>query len=220
MKAKKIASRSNSSTSNKKIWPIIRNILIIVLIIAIFIFLIYLPNVTSVDFATLRENISNYGIKQTSSNNTKNVMTGIPQTASETEKLKKIQEERSKYVSESRASVFVESAMNDYYKGEYKDAIRRLERAIIYDPSNYIAYKLCGQIYFEHNQYRKAYNMLEKANQFPNDDKTLARDIEVLRKLLRYSRNEIDTLRHTVHKNPNNKLALAQLKELEERVQE
>ena len=109
MKAKKRASKSNSSTSNKKIWPIIRIILIIVLIIAIFIFLIYLPNVTSVDFATLRENISNYGIKQTSSNNTKNVMTGIPQTASETEKLKKIQEERSKYVSESRASVFVES---------------------------------------------------------------------------------------------------------------
>ena len=67
---------------------------------------------------------------------------------------------------------------------------------------------------------RKAFNNLERANQLPNDDKTIARDLDVLRKLLRYSRNEIDQLRQTVNENPDNKVAKARLKELEERIQD
>ena len=50
--------------------------------------------------------------------------------------------------------------------------------------------------------------------------KTIARDLDVLRKLLRYSRNEIDQLRQTVNENPDNKVAKARLKELEERIQD
>lgn len=216
----KFANTSNNFS--KKFWKAFRITLIIIPLIAILIYILSLPNITSVDFATLRDNISNYGLKQDKKDGgfASSGMGGMPQTASETEELRKQQEERSKYVSENRASMFVESATEDYHHGDYEEALRRLERALLYDQTNFTAFKLMGQIYFEHNQYRKAFNSWEKANQIPHDDKTLARDLEVLRKLLRYSRKEIDALRHKVNLDPSDLISNARLQELEERVKD
>ena len=209
------------SISLKKLWPTIRNILIAVVIIALFAFIASLPNTTSIDFAIMRRSLSNYGIRQRNVDETaKEEISLKPMTASEAKKLEQQEKERKRYINESRARMFVESATNDYYKGSYDEALRRLDRAGIYDPCNFSAFKLRGQIFFEHNLYRKAFNNLERANQLPNDDKTIARDLDVLRKLLRYSRNEIDQLRQTVNENPDNKVAKARLKELEERIQD
>ncbi|MBQ2593124.1 MAG: hypothetical protein II567_07575 [Candidatus Riflebacteria bacterium] len=210
-----------NSISLKKLWPTIRNILIAVVIIALFAFIASLPNTTSIDFAIMRRSLSNYGIRQRNvDETTKGEMSSKAMTASEAKKLEEQEKERKRYINESRARMFVESATNDYYKGSYDEALRRLDRAGIYDPCNFSAFKLRGQIFFEHNLYRKAFNNLERANQLPNDDKTIARDLDVLRKLLRYSRNEIDQLRQTVNENPDNKVAKARLKELEERIQD
>ena len=207
--------------SFKKIWPTVKNILIAIAIVVLFVFIASLPNTTSIDFAIMRRSLTNYGIRQRNTEDTSNDLSSpTALTASETEKLKEQQRERKRYVNESRARMFVESATNDYYKGSYDEALRRLDRAGLYDPCNFSAFKLRGQIFFEHNLYRKAFNNLERANQLPNDDKTLARDLDVLRKLLRYSRNEIDQLRQTVNENPDNKVAKARLKELEERIQD
>ncbi len=210
-----------NSISLKKLWPTIRNILIAIVIIAFFAFIASLPNTTSIDFAIMRRSLSNYGIRQRNvDETTKGEMSSKAMTASEAKKLEEQEKERKRYINESRARMFVESATNDYYKGSYDEALRRLDRAGIYDPCNFSAFKLRGQIFFEHNLYRKAFNNLERANQLPNDDKTIARDLDVLRKLLRYSRNEIDQLRQTVNENPDNKVAKARLKELEERIQD
>ena len=210
-----------NSISLKKLWPTIRNILIAVVIIALFAFIASLPNTTSIDFAIMRRSLSNYGIRQRNVDETaKEEISLKPMTASEAKKLEQQEKERKRYINESRARMFVESATNDYYKGSYDEALRRLDRAGIYDPCKFSAFKLRGQIFFEHNLYRKAFNNLERANQLPNDDKTIARDLDVLRKLLRYSRNEIDQLRQTVNENPDNKVAKARLKELEERIQD
>ena len=210
-----------NSISLKKLWPTIRNILIAVVIIALFAFIASLPNTTSIDFAIMRRSLSNYGIRQRNVDETaKEEISLKPMTASEAKKLEQQEKERKRYINESRARMFVESATNDYYKGSYDEALRRLDRAGIYDPCNFSAFKLRGQIFFVHNLYRKAFNNLERANQLPNDDKTIARDLDVLRKLLRYSRNEIDQLRQTVNENPDNKVAKARLKELEERIQD
>ncbi len=210
-----------NSISLKKLWPTIRNILIAIVIIAFFAFIASLPNTTSIDFAIMRRSLSNYGIRQRNvDETTKGEMSSKAMTASEAKKLEQQEKERKRYINESRARMFVESATNDYYKGSYDEALRRLDRAGIYDPCNFSAFKLRGQIFFEHNLYRKAFNNLERANQLPNDDKTIARDLDVLRKLLRYSRNEIDQLRQTVNENPDNKVAKARLKELEERIQD
>ena len=213
----------NLPNYNKKlVWKIVKIILIAIPLIILFIYLLSLPDITSVDFATLRENISNHGIKQERRGikDSQDVIVNRNLTASETEKLKKQEEERTKYINENWADLFVESALEDYYHGDYEEAERRLGRAVIYDANNFSALKLRGQIYFEHNYYRKAYNCWEKANSIPNDDKTLARDLEVLRKLLRYSRKELDELRHKVYIEPNNKIAQALLAELEDRLKD
>ena len=207
--------------SLKKLWPTIKSIIFVVAVLVLFAFIASLPNTTSIDFAIMRRNLSNYGIRQRNVDGSPKEETSLkPLTASEAQKLEEQQKEREKYVNESRARMFVESATNDYYKGSYDEALRRLDRAGLYDPCNFSAFKLRGQIFFEHNLYRKAFNNLERANQLPNDDKTIARDLDVLRKLLRYSRNEIDQLRQTVNENPDNKVAKARLKELEERIQD
>ena len=200
----------------KTAWPTIRTIILVIATIVIFIFIYHLPSSTSIDFTILRKSLNTYGSRQRTNEN-------VPtkeKSASETAALEELEKERERYVNESRARMFVESATNDYYKGSYEEALRRLNRARIYDPCNFSAFKLSGQIFFENNQYRKAFNDLERANQLPNDDKTLARDLDVLKKLLRHSRSEIDKLRHTVNTNPDNKVAKARLKELEERVQD
>ena len=211
-----------SNISLKKLWPTIRTVLIVVALVALFAFIASIPNTTSIDFAIMRRSLSNYGIRQRNVDDTSKGedISTRPLTASESKLLEEQQKERKRYVNESRARMFVESATNDYYKGSYDEALRRLDRAGLYDPCNFSAFKLRGQIFFEHNQYRKAFNNLERANQLPNDDKTIARDLDVLRKLLRYSRNEIDQLRQTVNENPDNKVAKARLKELEERAEE
>lgn len=210
-----------NNISLKKLWPTIKNVTIIVVVIALLAFIASLPNTTSIDFAIMRRSLTNYGIRQRNTeDSSKEEITTRPLTASESKLLEEQQKERKRYVNESRARMFVESATNDYYKGSYDEALRRLDRAGLYDPCNFSAFKLRGQIFFEHNLYRKAFNNLERANQLPNDDKTIARDLDVLRKLLRYSRNEIDQLRQTVNENPDNKVAKARLKELEERIQD
>ncbi len=207
--------------SFKKIWPTIQKVIIVITLIILIAIIASIPNTTYNDFNILRQSLRNYGSRVTESKDNEDQNSGmIRRSASETLALKKLQKEREKYVNESRARMFVESATNDYYKGSYDEALRRLDRARIYDPSNFSAFKLSGQIFFEHNQYRKAFNNLERANQLPNDDKTLARDLDVLRKLLRYSRLEIDKLRNTVNNNPDNEVAKARLRELEERVQD
>lgn len=210
-----------NNISLKKLWPTIRNVLIAIVVVILFIFIASIPNTTSIDFAIMRRSLSNYGIRQRNvADSSKEDVSTRPLTASESKLLEEQQKERKRYVNESRARMFVESATNDYYKGSYDEALRRLDRADLYDPCNFSAFKLRGQIFFEHNLYRKAFNNLERANQLPNDDKTIARDLDVLRKLLRYSRNEIDQLRQTVNENPDNKVAKARLKELEERIQD
>ena len=210
-----------NNISLKKLWPTIKNVLIVVVLVALLAFIASLPNTTSIDFAIMRRSLTNYGIRQRNTDDSsKEEITTRPLTASESKLLEEQQKERKRYVNESRARMFVESATNDYYKGSYDEALRRLDRAGLYDPCNFSAFKLRGQIFFEHNLYRKAFNNLERANQLPNDDKTIARDLDVLRKLLRYSRNEIDQLRQTVNENPDNKVAKARLKELEERIQD
>lgn len=216
----KIPLRFQRSFSLKKLWPTIKNILIFVIITYVIIFIASLPSATTIDFAIVRNSFNNYGNRASISNETSKKLIQH-KTASEAMALAlKQQAEREKYVNESRARTIVESATNDYYRGSYEDALRRLERARIYDPSNFSAFKLTGQIFFEHNQYRKAFNNWERASELPNDDKTIARDLDVLRKLLRHSRNEIDKLRHTVNTKPDDKVAKARLKELEERVEE
>ncbi len=204
----------------KKIWPTIKKIFLLILIIGLAIFFINLPEATYKDFSILRSSLSNYGTRQRNTNLDLKENNNSPKSASETAALEKLKRERMKYVNESRARMYVESATNDYYKGSYDEALRRLNRALLYDPNNFTAFKLSGQIFFENNKYRKAFNNLSMANQLSNDDKTLARDLDVLRKLLRHNRLEINKLRHTVNTNPDNKIAKARLKELEERAEE
>ena len=51
----------NLPNYNKKlVWKIVKIILIAIPLIILFIYLLSLPDITSVDFATLRENISNH----------------------------------------------------------------------------------------------------------------------------------------------------------------
>ena len=139
--------------------------------------------------------------------------------ASEPEALAAIQS-RNRYLNESRAREYVESATTDYYHGSYEEALRRLERARIYDPSNYSIFKLSGQIFYEKNKLRKAFNDWERANQLPNDDRTISRDLDVLRRLIRYSRTEMDRLQRTVNREPDNRIARARLRELEEQMRD
>lgn len=216
--AEKLSFKGNTT---KKTLEILKNTSLVIGILLVFIFLLSLPNITSIDFMNLRNSVSSYwGNQEDKQSFSSRKTTIIPKTASETKALMELQKERANYVNDSRARLLVESATNEYYKGYYEEALRKIERALIYDPCNFSAFKLSGQIFFENNKYRKAFNSLERANQIPNDDKTLARDLDVLRKILRYNRNEIDKLRHTVYVNPNDYLARARLKELEEQVQE
>lgn len=212
-------SLKQKSSAFSIIWPHIKNLIILCLIGAFIYFICAIPKNTSIDFAIMRQSLSNFGVRQREIANSQGI---YPRnlTASAALQLELAEQaERNKYVNESRARMFVESATNDYYHGDYEESLRRLERAKLYDPCNFSIFRLSGQIFFEKNQYRKAFNDLERANSLPNDDKTIARDLDVLRKLLRYSRSEIDSLRHIVHKEPENKIAGARLKELEERVE-
>jgi len=186
------------------------------LLIALLLFAGYMisevPHSTAIDFSSVRRNLGNTAAR-----------TPVPDLeediASEPEALAAIQS-RNRYLNESRAREYVESATTDYYHGSYEEALRRLERARIYDPSNYSIFKLSGQIFFEKNKLRKAFNDWERANQLPNDDRTIARDLDVLRRLIRYSRTEMDRLQRTVNRDPDNRIARARLRELEEQMRD
>ncbi len=200
----------------KKFLPKIKIIGAILLLLAVAYFFSSIPSATSIDFGTMRKNLASFGIRTE--------IEEPPQIASTSktieEEVAARNEERDKHVNESRARQYVESAINDYYQGSYEEALRRLDRARIYDPSNFSIFKLSGQIFFEKNKFRKAFNDWERANQLPNDDRTINRDLDVLKRLIRYSRNEIDRLNRTLNREPDNQVAKARLKELEEQMRE
>ncbi|EKD81304.1 MAG: hypothetical protein ACD_39C01868G0004 [uncultured bacterium] len=192
--------------------PIIKAAIVITLLLVAAYMISEVPTSTFIDFSSVRRNLGTTAIRTGESELE-------DELASATESIEEIQG-RNKYVNESRARQYVESATNDYYQGSYEEALRRLERARIYDPSNYSIFKLSGQIFFEKNKFRKAFNDWERANQLPNDDRTISRDLDVLRRLIRYSRTEMDRLQRTVNKEPDNRVARARLKELEEQMRD
>jgi tetratricopeptide (TPR) repeat protein len=124
-------------------------------------------------------------------------------------------ESRDKATREHRAKLYVKTAVRDYYNGSADEALERLSRAQQYDPGSYEALRLSGQILYEQNQLRKAYNDWSRATQLPNDDKSIPRDLDVLKQLLRYCRYEKDRLQAKVNRHPEDRIATARLKELE-----
>ncbi len=120
----------------------------------------------------------------------------------------------------NRALSYLASAKRDYFNGRYDDALRRIERGKWYDTSNFALFKLAGQIYFERSQYRRAYDEWMLATLLPNDDQLIARDLDVLKRLIRYTRNEIDRLQRQVHRTPDDVLTAAKLRELERQISE
>lgn len=189
----------------------------LLIVLAIGYFISEIPGTTRIDFSTMRQNLASKGIKSEGPEFESQSSGG--QFELSEEEIKSMAE-RDRHVSESRARQYVESATTDYYQGYYDDALRRLDRARIYDPSNFSIFKLSGQIFFEKNKYRKAFNDWERANQLPNDDRTISRDLDVLKKLIRYSRTEIDRLNRTLYREPGNQIARARLKELEDQMRE
>lgn len=185
-------------------------------LVALLLFVGYLisevPNSTMIDFSSVRRNLGNTA-KRASLAEPEGEFTEDPETIAAIQS-------RNKYLNETRAREYVESATNDYYQGSYEEALRRLERARIYDPGNYSIFKLSGQIFFERNKLRKAFNDWERANQLPNDDRTITRDLDILRRLIRYSRTEIDRLQRTVNREPDNRVAHARLRELKEQMRD
>jgi len=143
-----------------------------------------------------------------------------PSLGSETSDTEGGSAERGKLQNESRAAQYLTVATHDYYNGSYDEALRRLDRAKSYDSHNYVVYKLSGQIQFERNQYRKAFNEWARATQLPNYDQNLLRDLDVLKRLIRYCRTEIDRLQRTVNRDPADQVSVARLKELEQKIAE
>ncbi len=189
----------------------------LLIVLSIGYFISEIPGTTRIDFSTMRQNLISKGIKSEGPEFESQSSGGHFELSEE--EIKSMAE-RDRHVSESRARQYVESATTDYYQGYYDDALRRLDRARIYDPSNFSIFKLSGQIFFEKNKYRKAFNDWERANQLPNDDRTISRDLDVLKKLIRYSRTEIDRLNRTLYREPGNQIARARLKELEDQMRE
>ncbi|MFZ2960874.1 MAG: hypothetical protein WA705_28685 [Candidatus Ozemobacteraceae bacterium] len=120
----------------------------------------------------------------------------------------------------ARASSFLASAIHDYYNGSYPEALRRLERAKWHNPANYSLFRLSGQIFFEQSRYRKAFNDWMRATQLANDDRTMERDLDVVKRLIRFSRSEIDRLQRNVNEHPEDRISAAKLRELELRLRD
>ncbi len=181
----------------------------LLLILMVGYFVSEVPKSTFIDFSSVRKKLTSTDLKPAEKE----------AVASESESIEQM-EARDQHVNENRARQYVESATSDYYQGSYEEALRRLDRARIYDPTNYSIFKLSGQIFFEKSKFRKAFNDWERANQLPNDDRTISRDLDVLKRLIRYSRTEIDRLQRAINKDPDNRVARARLKELEEQMRE
>lgn len=210
---------NNQEAVNKKkrtLWITVGLACLIVII-----FIIYIgqkiPAATSIDFSSIRKNLSTQGIKSTGSSSKESRMGGgIAITAEELEG----NEKRSAYVNQARARIYYEDAQMDYFLGNYDEARRRIDRAKEYDPSNFLAVRLSAQIYLDLRKYKKAYDDLERAKQIPNEDETVSRDLDVLRKLIRYTRSEIDRLKRYAFKHPEDEVANARLEELYAQMEE
>ncbi|MBI3037883.1 hypothetical protein HYY75_02370 [bacterium] len=114
-----------------------------------------------------------------------------------------------------RANFYFQAATIDYFKKDFDEALRHLDRSKFYNPNNYSAFKLSGQIFFERNQFKKAFDDWSRALQLPNGDQSILRDVNTLKKLIRHARNEIDRLKKSVFLKPDDLVARAKLKELE-----
>ncbi|MBF0408043.1 MAG: hypothetical protein HQM10_11850 [Candidatus Riflebacteria bacterium] len=121
---------------------------------------------------------------------------------------------------EVSALYYLEAAWRDYYKCDYDEALRRLNRAKSFSMANYSIYRLSGQIYFETGKYRKAYSEWMQATALPNADKFLMRDIEVVKNLLRYVRDEYDITARKSYRNPDDLVAKYKTKELRQYMSE
>jgi tetratricopeptide (TPR) repeat protein len=206
-------------SKRKKITLALLSIFSVVLIVGLIYLARAIPNATNIDFTSIRKNLSTQGIsgKSKPAADMKSLFTkGFEESVEERQASK----ERDIFVKESRSRIYVETAMNDYYRENYSEAFRRLERAKSYNPGNFLAARLSAQINLELRRYKKAYDDLERARQIPNEDDTVARDLDVLRKIMRYTRSEIDVLQRQVHKNPNDLLASARLEELYEQMKD
>ena len=124
-------------------------------------------------------------------------------------------EERELVKSRERATEFLQTATHDYYSGNFSEALRRLERAKWHNPYSHSVFRLSGQIYFEQNRFRKAFDDWSRAVQLPNDDAMMSRDFDVLKKILRYNRNEMDRLQRHLNKKPEDRISIEQLRELD-----
>lgn len=191
----------------------IRITIFITLLLIVFFMISEFPNATSIDFSVIRDKLASGKTSSTTE-------VDVSIAPIDTEQALEQQQQRLDHLSSERAKLYVDSATKDYYLGSYEDALRRLERAKIHDPANYSIFKLSGQIFFEKNKLRKAFNDWERATQLPHDDRTITRNLDVVRRLIRYSRNEIDRLQRSVHKDPNNVIARARLRELEDQMRD
>jgi len=169
---------------------------------------VMVPSCMTVDFTYIK-----MGLKPVTTKPKSNITT-LPEENDYPEK------SRDLVLSSTRARSYLTTATRDYYTGSYDDALRRLERAKWYDPTNFGIFKLSGQIFFEKARYRKAFNDLAHATQLPNDDQLISRDIDVLKRLIRYGRNEVDRLQQAINRNPDDQIAAAKLRDLEEQLQE
>ena len=207
--------KNTSKQDNKKtvLWSVIGLFSFIILTL-----LLYLghkvPVATSVDFSSIRKNLSNQNYNNYGTNNN-NSNSQIQSVTSDNA----FHAQRASYVNQSRARFYVDDALMDYYKGDFSEAIRRVERAKSYDPTNFSALRLSAQIYLDQRKYRKAYEDLERAKQIPNEDETLARDLDIVRKLIRYTRSDTDRLKRYTYHNPEDKIAVARLNELIEQME-
>lgn len=209
---------NNQNTVNKKKQTLIIAITMLAIIAVILIFFIgqKVPTATSIDFTSIRQNLSTQGIKSYSGSKEHRQYKGAKISKEELAQNAK----RSAYVNQARARIYVEDAQMDYFQGNYAEARRRVDRAKEYDPSNFLAIRLSAQIYLDLRQYKKAYDDLERAKQIPNEDETVSRDLDIIRKLIRYTRSEIDRLKRYVYKHPDDEIANARLEELYSQMEE
>lgn len=187
-------------------------ILVLVVLVILTLVGVFVQRFAYVDFTALR-----FGLKPQVNNTSQDA----PHLASLTDDLDAEEfPNRDKHLNEARATQYLSHATRDYFSGSYAEALRRLDRAKWYDPHNFGVFKLSGQIQFERSQYRKAFNDWARATQLPNYDQSLLRDLDVLKRLIRYCRFEIDKLQKTVFHHPDDRVSMARLKELEFRMEE
>lgn len=205
--------------AKKRKMVIILSAIISAIIIVVVGFLAYkIPKSTNMDFTSIRKNIGGGIVAKSRVDTDIRSMFSVGYEVSEAEK--QFSEERSTFIKENRSREYTEQALMDYYRGNFKEAFRRVDRAISYDNANYVAARLRAQLNLELRNYTRAYFDLERARQIPNEDSTLERDMNVLKRLIRYTRIEVENLQRYVHANPNDLIASARLEELYDQIKE